>query len=140
MWKVLESSAYLAVILSAAAMGLLAAWVTFRPPKEHTHWKWMFVFAALSALGITAAIVDHRAGDREKNERDNRSSQAQSQLRGAMDQIAVATREIDKTNREIARVQTLNTQLQKELLEQSHALTELSRDAIKTATGGDSFC
>ena len=66
MWNTFESACYVIVIVSAALMGLFALWVTFRPPARRAQYAWLFVFVALSCVGIAAAVVDHRANDREQ--------------------------------------------------------------------------
>lgn len=66
MWSTFESACYVIVIVSATLMGLFALWVTFRPPGRHGQYAWLLVFLALSCVGIAAAVVDHRANDREQ--------------------------------------------------------------------------
>jgi hypothetical protein len=47
--------------------------------------------------------------------------------------------DLDKSTKEIQRVEGLNSTLQAELLSQSKTITELSYQGLNTATGGDSF-
>jgi hypothetical protein len=82
------------------------------------------------------------------------AAEAQRQLADAQKQAAVATAKLSNSmyrlgtqTNEISRVQELNTDLQRELLDQSGQLidsskriTELSKEGIATATGGNSFC
>lgn len=66
MWSALEAVSYVLVIVSAALGGLCAIWITFRPPiKPRSQYAWLGIFAVLSAVGIAAAIIDHRAAERE---------------------------------------------------------------------------
>jgi hypothetical protein len=70
MWAIIEAWCYVVVLVSAATVGVLAMWVTFNQPiTRRAKIAWLSIFSALSLIGITAAIVDHRTSERENKQR-----------------------------------------------------------------------
>lgn len=66
-------------------------------------------------------------------EAQHKAEIASTKLSSTLDGISLATQET-------TRIQALNTQLQERLLEQSGTIATLAKDAIKTTTGGESYC
>ncbi|HLI30253.1 MAG TPA: hypothetical protein VKV79_04015, partial [Terriglobia bacterium] len=61
------------------------------------------------------------------------TSKSEAELHNGIDRLAVESAEV-------ARLQTSNNELQKQLLDLAKLNTSLARENISTATGGDSFC
>jgi len=96
----------------------------------------MVVFGILSCFGIGAAIVDHRASERDRTA----TVEAEKTLQKKVDELRESSLKLEIAQSEAARVQSLNTELQQRLLTVSANLTDLARQNIYTVTGGDSFC
>jgi hypothetical protein len=99
----------------------------------------MGAFAVLSGIGISAAIVDHHAGEREKAIRQAEATAAQRELKKSMDDLHRSSLEIERSGKETARIQSLNTQLQERLLHQGDDITEFARQSAGMPTKNDSY-
>ena len=93
--------------------------------KAHRWWA-LSVFVVLAAVGLWATIEQSRKATRETTKANTRLSDSLDALRVSSD--------------ENARLARLNTELQGKLLLQSEAISGLSKQAIATTTGADSFC
>lgn len=89
---------------------------------------------------MIAAVRQQQVASRE-------TAAAQGEAKEASLKLANSIENLNKGAEEISRVQKLNTELQQKLLEssgrilsQGETISGLSRQAIETTTGGESFC
>ena len=68
-----------------------------------------------------------------------RNYEAQTRLDKSIDSLQKSSEAIANMSKETVRIGQLNTQLQERLLEQSKTITNLSKQSINIATGGNSF-
>jgi hypothetical protein len=110
----------LLLVLLGAIVSLQEEWV-----KRHKVMVLCF-FAALGIGGLWATIAQSAKSARETTEASGR--------------LGAALTDLGTSTTEIARMTTLNTQLQGKLLDASGTVTNLARQNIAYLTGGDSFC
>lgn len=94
-----------------------------------TNYKYRIAFYVLGGISVILVIF---AG--------YRTHLAQTAAKNESKRLDDTIRAIKNMSEEAVRIGTLNTQLESQLLEHSKAITDLSKQAISTATGGDSFC
>lgn len=115
-WKLLVLAA------CQALLAFLGVFVSVQPVFAASHvGRLLTAFFVLALIGIAITHGQSR-----------RSAQTAQKLEDALETIAAQTMES-------TRLQGLNTDLQRQLLQQSATITELAHQAIHTATGGDSF-
>lgn len=102
-----------------------------------------FVIVAFVVIGSLAFYTAKQQLDQSTKE----AAEAQSRLDTSNTRLSESLDRLGTQSNEISRVQDLNTKLQNRLLDQSGQLidsskqiTGLSKTAITTSTGGDSFC
>jgi hypothetical protein len=110
----------LLLVLLGAIVSLQEEWA-----KRHKVMVLCF-FAALGIGGLWATIAQAAKSARETTE--------------ASGKLGTALTNLGTSTTEIARMTTLNTQLQGKLLDASGTITSLARENIAYMTGGDSFC
>jgi len=104
--------------------------------RRRSRIKYNVGFIALSVFGLALVIIQaFRTQDSQQA-----AERSQDKLARSLDALGQSSREIERSGRETARIQVLNTELQQRLLHQSDTIAGLSHEAIKTTTGGDSFC
>ena len=69
-----------------------------------------------------------------------RADKSQRDLSKAIDSLKDNSLAVANMSKEALRIGTLNTELQKQALEQANTITNLSKETIDTIVGGDSFC
>lgn len=128
MWLDIAISAILTVL--TIAMAYLGVHVTLHPAGSPRASRWYKIGFCACAAGAVFLVTWQgiRNGDAQQ-----KAAKANADLAAALTGISLATQET-------ARIQSLNTQLQERLLTQSGTILGLSQDAIKTTTGGNSFC
>jgi len=94
-----------------------------------TNHKYKIVFYVLGGISVILVIF---AG--------YRTYQAQIAAKIESKRLDDSIGIVKSMSEETVRIGTLNSQLEKQLLQQSKAITNLSKQAISTTTGGDSFC
>ena len=123
------------------ALIIMGAVVVIRPkwPERHP-WLILGSFALVGALGMFAGWKQQQVSARETAEAQKQLADSNAKLSSSLDRLGAQSNEI-------ARVQELNTALQQKLLDssgklldQSTVISGLSKEAIETTTGGDSFC
>lgn len=92
-----EPYCYIIVMASGTLMGTFSIWVTFKPPKDTAHLRWLGVFAVLIACQVFASLIDHRSGEREKAE----SMRFQVALQKSVDTNAQLEQQLLEQNRNI---------------------------------------
>ena len=112
------------------AMAVLGGIVSAHAPqKPWQKWAYGPSFVALGAIAMALVI-----------KQSHESAQASMQLATSIRDLGVASQQIQRSTAETARIQSLNTELQKRLLASSMAIASLSKEGIATVTGGNSFC
>jgi hypothetical protein len=145
---------YVSVVVQAA-LGFMGVYVAMHEDwaKEHRR----LVIAAFSIVMLTGFFVTVRQihlaaqekaqAEKESAESRKQAAVAEQRLSDTLERVGTQTGQISNQTEEIGRVQGLNTELQRKLMESSSKLqqssdriTDLSKQAIDTVTGGDSFC
>ncbi|MEJ7606336.1 MAG: hypothetical protein WKF37_08720 [Bryobacteraceae bacterium] len=99
-----------------AIIALLGSLVSLHPPVKRWHkFTLAAVFIGLAAGGMVLVV-----------QQSNETAVANTKLSNAIQQLSAST------------IQT--SKLQEKLLSQSDTISDLARQGITTATGGDSFC
>jgi hypothetical protein len=107
-----------------AALGFIAFFVAFWPPKK----RWSKALLLSISLLLTAAEIHNLNADRV--ERDKRQAQARQEEREAFKSI------VDSLSNSI----TENQKAFEATADRMKGLAALTKDSVKEATGGDSFC
>lgn len=115
-WVIVSSVLQLALMLLGVIVTLQEDWAKRRKMLV------LFLFIALGIFGLLPTIMQSRA-----------TQQADAKLSQSLDGL-------QKSSDETQRLTNLNTQLQEKLLASSATITELAKQGIDTAIGGDSFC
>jgi hypothetical protein len=113
-------------------------------------WLLRIAFIGLSIVSLALiAIQGHHADRSEAEARDAERDRkvVEARLNDTLDRVGRQTGQIQEDETEIKRVQGLNTDLQNkvlgqsgQLLDSSKRISDLSKEAIETITGGESFC
>jgi hypothetical protein len=119
----------------------------------HEDWAKRHRFLVLTAfivagfVGLYLTRQQSRQSLQEVAEAQRQAAEANAKLSNTLERINNQSVQIGNQTGEIQRVQGLNTDLQNKLLGQSGQLlnssrqiSELSKEAINTTTGGESFC
>ncbi len=101
-----------------------------------TNTKQKYVFYALGIISVALILLTGIRNCQIQREGDK----SRKQLADSIDSLKNTSIAIVNMSKEALRVGSLNTQLQEQLLEQSKTITSLSKQSIKTAIGGNSFC
>jgi len=114
--------------------------------KRH-RWIVIGAFAAVGLVGFYTAVRDNRELTKERIQSEAKADAANAKLSDSMERLGTQTGEVKRDEGEIKRIAGLNTELQNKLLGQSGQLldsskriSDLSKQAIETTTGGESFC
>lgn len=116
--------------ISTTLMGLMGFLVSMQPPVR-VRWKICAVLIFILLTGSTITLVVSQSKE---------SMATQSKLSRTLE-------DLQRSNREIERVQSLNNDLQQHLVDASESIRELaaknvmlSERNVQTVTGGDSYC
>lgn len=133
--------AQVALIIMGVLLSLRDAW-----PKEHP-WIVVAAFALAGGVAMFAAVRQNQLPAKEAAEAQRQVTDAQKQTAEATAKLSDSMNRLGTQTGEISRVQGLNTELQSKLIGQggqllssSERISELSKQAIDTTTGGASFC
>lgn len=113
----------LALGVITVLMAILGGVVSVHGPTRRG-WKIFYLFAFIVLGGLAVAFVIKQS---------SRSAGAEAHLRNSLQNLR-------KSTQQVARLSSLNTSLQEQLLRQSHRIARLAERNIGEATGGHSFC
>ena len=115
----ISAGTQLLLVILGAVVSLQEEWA------KKNKWVLIATFTALGMAGIYASNQQSLKSARE-------GAEANGKLSGSLS-------DLERSTKEIARLQNLNTDLQQRLLTSSRTITDLSKETLAQTTGGDSF-
>jgi hypothetical protein len=129
-------------VVALAGMMLLGIFVSLHPDRGWVKQRRTAIAFIFGTLGMTGAVVASIQGLRANREafgiQDNLSA-AVKRIGDLESELGRVRTEASAAREQATRNQTLNTELQKKLLEQSTQLKDLALQRVAEATGGDGF-
>jgi hypothetical protein len=134
----------ISVVLGVLTIGMayLGVHVTLHPVGEARRTQQLYKagFAVLAVCALSLVWWQGARSEASKRRSDFEQRRAEARITGLQGTLQISIDKQTTALAEAGRIQALNTQLQQELLRQAHQNAQLSREAIQTTTGGDSFC
>lgn len=134
-----------AIPLVLGFMGVLIA--LHEDWAKRNRWWVIGAFVVVSGLGFYANVKHRERLEMEASKSREDAAIANTKLADSIKNLGSQTNQIVTQGDEIKRVERLNTGLQNKLLDQSGQLidsgkriSDLSKEAIATTTGGESYC
>jgi len=122
-------------ITALAALTVVGIFVSLHPDRQWLVQRRGVLALLFAVFGTIGAVVATIQGFRE----NQHSAGVEGRLATALTRAGELDADLARVRAEAARMQALNVELQKKLLDQSTEMKELALERVKEASGGDSF-
>lgn len=129
-------------VVALAGLMILGIFVSLHPDRLWVKQRRSAISVIFATLGLAGALVASIQGLRANREAFGIQGQLTASIQRISEQEAELTRiraDAAKARAESARAQTLNTELQRKLVDQSTQIKDLAVQRVSEVTGGDGF-
>ena len=129
-------------VVALAGLMILGIFVSLHPDRVWVKQRRTAISVIFATLGMAGATVASIQGLRANRETFGIQDQLTVSMRNNAEQereLARVRAEADRVRREAARALTLNSELQRKLLDQSAQMKDLAVQRVAEVTGGDGF-